>query len=348
MATDFSGALTLMDYGNMANQPEISNPALSMIAAGTLWDDVPTLTNPSMLNNGARTLGLVTPTWSAVNTDPGVPVITPKQFQEAFYKFDDQFQVDQYIAADKNNYVGTLDYQVNQYFEAVAYDLNDALINNTHATYASRNRAANTNCFVGIRERLDDPSSQFGMATTDCKILSTSDFSSLTATVANNFLGELENMLYAMGAPTGDGVTFYTSELMMVLLNKAVRILASGGGFSMTQDAYGRTVSKYKGARIRTAGRRAPTALAPNTQTHIITATESVSGAADTGSTYTSVYAVKWGTMSAYAWQFWPPKATGTRWFDNGVTQTMNVTGGYGLMFPSNRSIARLYGIKTS
>jgi len=218
--------------------------------------------------------------------------------------------------------------------------MNDAFFNNTHRVIAGRNRTVNQDCFVGIRERLDN--TQYQMATAN-KVLSTTVYTTINAANANALLQEIANLFFAVGAPEGDGCVLYCSEHMLTQLDAGIRILGAGGGFDMTRDAYGRSVTVYKNAKVRTAGRKAPTAA--NTQAQVITMTESMSGSADTGGTATSIYCVRYGTDSAFAWQMAPPMVQADAWLDNGVTRAVTCEGGLGLNFPSTLAIARLYGI---
>ena len=340
-----ANVLTLLDYSLLSNQPDISEVAKSMIAAGSIMDDMPIITDMSLNHTGTRLLQLPAVNWRDNNADPAVNKVLPKPYQEAFYSFANQFQADAFVLMDKNRITNPIDFQVDAFLQAVVYETNDAFINNTHKTYPTRNRAANTGCFVGIRERLEN--ADFQMATADLVATSavTSAFSAPTAANTNILLREMASRLYSMGAPEGDGVTIYMAEEMIVALEAGVRSLASGGGWQNTTDAYGRSITKFKGARIRSAGRKAPTGVGA-TQAQVMTVTENVSGSTDTGGTYTSMYFVKWGVKSAFAWQFFPPKIQADAWLDNGVTKAVTVMGGFGLEFPSHRSIARLRGIQ--
>jgi hypothetical protein len=138
----------------------------------------------------------------------------------------------------------------------------------------------------------------------------------------------------------------YCSETMLTKIDAGIRALGAGGGFNMVTDAYGRSVQVYKNAKVRTAGRKAPTAA--NTQAQIITMTETVNGASDTGSTYTSIYVVRYGMDSFFGWQMAPPQIQADAWLDNGVTRAITAEGGIGLYLPSTFAIARLYGVKVS
>lgn len=338
-----SQVMTLADYAELSNDPLVRAAFTSMIEAQTVFQDVPLITKPTLKQTGERTLVLPSVNWKAINADPTVTKTAPASYEEQFYFFRNQFQIDRWVAMDENAYTNPLDYQVDMFFKAVAYEMNDAYFNNTHRVLLNRNRTANTDCFVGVRERLDN--SQYGMASAN-KVQSAVDFSSITAATANSLLQEIANLFFAVGSPEGNGCVLYTSETMLTKLDAGIRALGAGGGFDMTRDAYGRSVTVYKNAKVRTAGRKAPTAA--NTQAQIITMTESADGSKDTGSTYTSIYCIRYGTDSAFAWQMAPPMVQADAYLDNGVTRAVTCEGGLGLNFVSTLSIARLYGVKVS
>jgi hypothetical protein len=336
-----SQVLTIADYAQLSNDPLVKAAYTSMLAAQTVFRDVPVVTDPTLKMTGERTLVLPSVNWAGLNEDPTVTKTAPANFEEQFFFYRNQFQADRWTMTDKNAYVNPLDYQVDMYFKSVAYEMNDAFFNNTHVVYPNRARAANQNCFVGIRERLDNP--VYGMATAN-KVASAVDYSTISATTANALLQEIANLFFQVGSPEGDDCVIYCSETMLTKLDAGIRALGAGGGFNMVTDAYGRSVQVYKNAKVRTAGRKAPTAA--NTQAQIITMTETVNGASDTGSTYTSIYVVRYGMDSGFGWQMAPPQIQADAWLDNGVTRAITAEGGMGLYFPSTFAIARLYGLK--
>ncbi len=118
--------------------------------------------------------------------------------------------------------------------------------------------------------------------------------------------------------------------------------MGTSGGFSITQDQFGRDIEKYKGATLRDIGYKA------DQSTRIITNTETSDGTADTGSTYTSLYAVNYSDDHFSGWQFGPLKADDLGLINNGVIYRTNINWVIGLSNSSNRSLGRLYGLKMS
>jgi len=130
------------------------------------------------------------------------------------------------------------------------------------------------------------------------------------------------------------------NEVMKRRLNYALRLMGTSGGLDITQDQFNRTIASYKGAIIRDPGYKADQA------TRIITTTETATGAADTGSTYTSIYAVNYGTDHFYGWQFGPPNVEDLGLIYNGAIYRTLIDWAVGLVNASTRSIGRLYDIK--
>lgn len=346
MAVD-SNALTLIEYAQWSNAPLIEKEvAFSMVKAGVVFQDIPTITRPTFKMPAARVTGaLPAPAWRDVNEETSAVKTNASRYEDTFYSWATPVICDELVQMEENA-IGRSGSFVNNQMKGVImgsmYDLNDAFINNTHRVIANRARTANPKCFVGIRERLDN--ADFGMRSSETKIQSTADLSSVTDTVANTFIEEMQSVMDAMGNPEGDGLRIYANDQLVRKIEKGIRALGAGGGFDMTKDAFGRMVVSYRNALIRRIGRKAP--AADGSQAYIITSTETQNGAADTGSTYTSMYFVNFGMDAMYAWQFFAPKVEAETTDDNTIIKRVVHKGGYGLQNVDVRSIGRLHGIK--
>jgi hypothetical protein len=96
----------------------------------------------------------------------------------------------------------------------------------------------------------------------------------------------------------------------------------------------------YKGAVLRDPG------YMQDQSTRIISTTENATGTANTGGTFTSVYAVNYGTDHFYGWQFEAPNVQDLGLIYNGAIYRTLIDWAVGLMNASTRSIGRLYDIK--
>jgi len=157
----------------------------------------------------------------------------------------------------------------------------------------------------------------------------------------NIFLEYLDQLLWSIdGGDTGEGCVLYMNEVMKRRFVTSLRALGTDGGLSITQDQFGRTVTMFRSAQIRDIGYKADQA------TRIISVTENSDGTDTGSSTYTSIYAVNYSTDHFFGWQFEPLQATDLGLLNNGVIYRTLIDWAGGFMNASNRSLARLYGIK--
>ena len=332
-----ASALTLGQYAIQSNDPLVQRVVYSLIQNGSILDEVPIVTKATMLANGVRFEGnLPTVNWRKINEDPTVTSGTPTPFQEQVYLLNNAIDVDNVLLKDQNRIQDPRALQLDAYLKAVAYDMNDKFINNNHVT-------GDADAFVGLRARIDSPST-YGVRTEN-KIdgggvdMTTAN---MTTTTANNFIEFLDQLLWSVGSLDGTGVVLYMNEVMKRRFARALRVLGTAGGFTITQDMFGRTVEKFRNATLKDIGYKA------DQSTRIITNTEANTGAAG-ASTYTSIYAVHYGTEQLMAWQMdeLRPEYIG-RVGNGGNTDRTIIDWQFGLYPNTNRCMARLYGIKMS
>jgi hypothetical protein len=120
-----------------------------------------------------------------------------------------------------------------------------------------------------------------------------------------------------------------------------VRLLGAGAGWSMTSDAFGRSVTMYKNAKVVDIGRKA------DQTTRIITTTETSAGAAG-ASTHTSIYAAVYGEGRLIGWNF---EALGDSVKDigliggDGTIARLMIDWAVGLLPMHTRCMSRIYGL---
>jgi hypothetical protein len=246
--------------------------------------------------------------------------------------------VDVKLLEDENRIMDPRVAQLNAYLTAVVYDYNDKFINNDHIS-------GEDDSIVGLRARLDNPT-VYGVAS-ELKIDGAGVVmtqAGMTAATANNFIELIQTMLDYMGRKDGDGVVFYTNDLMIRRWERAIRLLGAGAGFSMVQDAFGRSVTTYRNAKIVDVGRKV------DQSTRIITYTETSAGAAGS-SDYTSIYAVCYGEEKMIGWQF-EPLSESVRDIgligNDGTISRIVIDWASGLLPMHTRCMCRLYDIKVS
>lgn len=334
MAVD-SNSITLSDYALMSNDPLIQKISMSLLKMGMVLQDVPMRTYKSMTALGVRWDGTSMPTinWRKLNDPYTVTKAVPTPFQEQAYIASNAIDIDTKILDDVNRINDPFSVQLQVYLETLAYDFNDKFINNNHIT-------GDQDAPVGIRWRLDNPT-DYGIPT-EMKLDANVDISAGSNGVA--LLEKLDLLLYRMGAPEGDGVFLYCNEVLKAKVDRSIRAAGTSGGFEITRDMFQRSVTRYKNATFRVIGRKA------NQTTQIITSTEDTAGA-DGASTYSSIYAVKFGVENAFgAWQFdsLENSVKGPFILVDNPQQRLAFDWAVGFWQEHTRALGRLYDIKVA
>lgn len=330
-----ANSLTLADYALTSNSPLVRAVSYSLIQNDNVMQDIPLINKKTLIANGVRFEGnLPTVNWAPLNSEGVTTKGTPTSYQEQLYLIRNYIDVDKVFVEEENAIVDPRATQVEAYLKALTYDFNYKFFKNDHVS-------GDTNAPVGLRYRVDNggtfgvrPENKIDGGGVDLTL------TGMSATTANKFLVLLDRLLWTVDSPQGTGVVLYGNEVFQRQFAAAVRVMGTSGGFSTTQDQFNRTISMYKGAVLRDPGYKA------DQSTRIITTTESADGKSDTGSTYTSVYAVNYGTDHFYGWQFGDLNVQDLGLLNNAVIYRTFIDWGVGLMNSSTRSIARLYDIK--
>jgi hypothetical protein len=329
-----AGTLTLADYAQMSNQPLVQAVTYSLILYSNIIQDVPLVDKKSLTVNGARFEGnLPTVNWSQLNAEGVTTKGTPTAYQEQAYIIRNYIDVDKYLVEEENSIVNPRAVQAEAYLKALTYDLNYKFFWNDHVT-------GDANSFVGLKYRIDNGGT-FGVRPENKidagGVLMTQ--AGATQATANKFLEFLDQLLWSVGSPDGTGVILYMNEVMKRRFNFAMRLMGTSGGLNVMQDQFNRTIQMYKGAILRDPGYKS------DQVTRILTTTELANGTAATGATFTSIYAVNYGTDAFFGWQFNPPNVQDLGLIYNGAIYRTLIDWAVGFVNASNRSIARLYDI---
>lgn len=335
MAID-SASLTLGQYALQANDPVILKIVDSLYQLDTLITEIPLTTTSTLQARGARWSGnLPTINYRKINEATVVASGTIDQFNEQAYIVSNAIDIDIRLLKDKNQISDPFAVQTMGYFASLAYDFNDKFINNSPLT-------GDADAPVGIRTRLDS-ATDYGTSSTNkidgAGVVMTN---SLTAASSGQFFELMDQMLDEMGAPNGDNCLIITNRLLRRRMQRGVKIMGAGGGFDMTQDAFGRRVYTYRNARLVTLG------VKGDQSTEIITNTEDTAGA-DGSSTYTSMYGVRLGEGQFRGWQMEPlaPQYIGQR-SEEPTHARVFIDWAVGLLQEHKRAIARVYDIKVA
>jgi hypothetical protein len=331
-----SAALTIAQYAMLSNDPLIQAVTFSLIDNGSIMArDIPFTNKQSLYVNGVRWEGnLPTVAWANINEEGTTVSAQPTPYQESVYTLRNYIDVDKLLVMDENQITDPRSAQVGIYMKSAAYDFNDKFINNTHPS-------GNQKAIVGIRARIDNPT-VFGVRSEN-KIDAGGVVLTASATAATfgAFLEFIDQALWSVDSPDGNGVVLYLSAEMGRRWDRLARQFSGTGGFGTATDQLGRGITTYKNAVIRDVGKKA------DQSTNIITNTETAAGL-DGSSTMTSIYAVNYSSEHFQGWQMQPLQAQDLGLLENGVTYRTLVDWAGGLMNQSTRSLARVYDIKYS
>jgi hypothetical protein len=334
-----STALSFAQYAVQSNDPLVQEVIFSLLDIGTAMTDIPFVNKPTLIANGVRWNGnLPSVNWGTINSVPTGTIGTPTPYQEQAYIIRNNIDVDKYLIQDQNQIGDARGTQLAAYLKAVAYDFNTKFITNDHVT-------GNANAIVGLKYRINN-GSQYGVRSMNKIDAGGVDLRLATLTTAstkdsgNSFIEYLDQLLWSVDSPNGDGVTLYMNEVLQRRMATLLRAMGTDGGFTITKDEFERTVMAYKGAVIKDIGYQS------NQTSRIITNTENTDGTDSGTSTYTSVYAVNYSTDHFFGWQFEPLAAHDLGLLNDGVLYRTVIDWAGGLMNHSDRSIGRLYDIR--
>ncbi|HEX2614014.1 MAG TPA: hypothetical protein VHL10_00855 [Nitrososphaera sp.] len=332
-----ANTVTLSDYALTSNSPLVRAVSFSLIENENILQDIPLMNKKTLIANGVRFEGnLPTVNWAPINSEGVTTKGTPTPYQEQLYLLRNYIDVDKVLVEEENAIVDPRAIQAEAYIKALTYDMNYKFILNDHVS-------GDINAPIGLKWRIDN-GSDFGVRPENKINAGGLDITQGNATqaTANKLLELLDQLLWSVGSPTGTGVTIYMNEVFKRRFPFLIRLMGTAGGFSITQDQFGRSVEMYKGAVLRDIGYKA------DQSTRIITNTETSDGSAITGSTYTSLYAVHYGSEYFFGWQFAPLNVQDLGLLNNGVIYRTLIDYAVGLMNTSTRSLGRLYGLKMS
>ena len=348
-----TGSLTMAEYAQMSNNPLIEAVTMSLIDNGSVMArDIPFTTKQTMVVNGSRVEGnLPTVNWTQINAEPVASVGVPTPYQEVAYIIRESIDVDKNLVADINRVTDPRELQVQLHMKAIAYDFNDKFINNDHV-------AGDANAIVGLKYRIANGST-YGVRTENLIDGGGVDITLGTLTTAstkdsgNKLLELLDTALERVDSGNGgSNVVLYMNEVTKRRIRTALHALGTDGGLNVSQDQFGRMIDTYRGCPLMNIGRKADqtTYIIPgNGLTSTSAIGETAAGVSSTGASalYTSIYAVNFGAGHFHGWQFEPLQARDLGLLNNGVIYRTVVDWTGGLINDSNRSICRIYDIKT-
>ena len=223
-----ANTVTLADYALTSNNPMVQAVTYSLILYSNVIQDVPLVEKKSLIANGVRFEGnLPTVNWSQLNAEGVTTKGTPTAYQEQAFIVRNYIDVDKFLVEDENAVVNPRSIQEEAYLKSLTYDTNYKFFKNDHIT-------GDINAPVGIRYRIDNGGT-YGVRPENKIDAGGVDLSNsgITQTTANNFIEYLDQLLWSVDSPNGEGVVLYMNEVMQRRFAKAVRIMGTSGGFTV-------------------------------------------------------------------------------------------------------------------
>lgn len=328
-------ALTLVDYA--ADPRPLVRNVVKILREDSVWMDVLPFEDVGALAiKVIREGGMPSISWRRPGSSHGSNKATlPTEVEETAFSFGNYVDTDKVYRRDRTpRLYDPRTYQTSMTVRAMGREFNDASINGT-PTSTDRPvglwyRVQND---LGSDQRISaDPAG--GSAGLDIS----PDAASLAANI-NTYFDKLDMLIYALtGSVTasGKGVYLLMNDTMMQRHQSLAR---QSGLLQTTTDQLGRTFTEYKGARFVDMG------LKIDDSTKIIGDVETLTGAALTGGSATSIYGVRLGKEYFTGWQEYALEVDDLGKLDDGVTERILVDWVVGLALSHPRSAARLYGL---
>lgn len=282
--------MNLVDSLQMSNSPVIDRVIMNLGMHNPLMSKLDWIYGKELRKELAMYDGLNAPSvpWSDVGD--AVTEVSGK-FERAsatMYLSRAKILMDKVYAENPQSIGDPLDTQLKMYIKAWSHDFNAKFINNNIIS-------GNTKSFDGLRGRFAKRSS-YGIPAELARDLSGADMrvGSITATVANTVMRNLDEMLMVVSGGSGNysNVVLFCNDTVMAALNHAARLMGGGAGFQTAKDAFDRQVTTYNGAQFVNPGLNYPY----RSLSRIMTNSETAAGTASTGGNFSSIFAVRFGT----------------------------------------------------
>ena len=314
-------ALTLNDY---AQSPKalVAGVAKVLQEASPLMDTVPFVDTGSLSINVVRESTRPTAAWRKIGAAHGSSKGSTDMVEEVAFSLGNSIDVDKVYVRAKNVLYDARALQARQTLESVAFEFNDAFINGDPTVTPDRPTG------LYFRVTNDMPASQRIDAGGIDISPDTAD-----ASAAYKFFDALDQLIYAMPGHTASALVCNDTVLM-----RYWSLARKSGLLATTKDNLDREFYTYKGAKIIDAGFKV------NSVAKVMGNVETAAGLL-TGSTRSSIFAVKFGPEYLTGWQQYSLDVQDLGLLDDGVTYRSLVDWMVGLAVTHPQSVARLYNI---
>jgi hypothetical protein len=325
--------LTLQDYA-ASPKPLVSGVAKILQEESKFMDvlpfqDVGTL-SVEVIQEGSLPSTIA---WRDIGEDHGSYRATnPGKKQEHAFSFGNVIEIDKAIIKDKaTRLYNPRTYQTEMVTRAMAREFTDAAINGA--------QTANSKRPVGLKWRIanDLGSDQTMYGNTSSAALDLSPDAASRSTAISTFWFKMDELFQRVQGGTPDYLL--CNDTFLTYYWDFAR---NSGLMSTSKDNLGREFTSYKGVKFL------PMGFKLDDTTRIMTNTEVVAGTADTGSTCTSIIAVKLGPAYFTGWQEYGLEVLNKSYKDSadGLTESIIIDWVVGLALSHPRSAARMCGLQ--
>jgi len=329
--------LRLSDFALHCKDPQVRSIIFDLVRSGSVMArDIPFATKHSLRFRGSRIDSLPDIPWVDLNDEDltGEHAL-PVPFEESAYIFRALVQTDEAEDKSDDQIENAHALSCEAYIRGFAYAFNDSFINNHHRDGGEKKG------LIGLRERLDFNAKYGTLAANKINGAGVDMTPTGDAADLESFAEMLNELLWRLGSPNGDGVILYVASEFKWRLDAKLSRLSGSGGFSTAKDQFGLTVTKYKGAQIEDIGTKG------DQTTGVITVTETAAGL-EGADHHTSIYGVNYGLGHTAGWTHIPLGAKEVPDGNTGIFRKTRMEWIGGIFFQSQRSIGRIHGIKYS
>ena len=331
----FSQALTVLDYAAQSKSMGQMKICMSLLENGSILEDLPLVTNPSLEVKGRRVTGADIPNtgWGQINKAPTPIKTTVRPFEEQVALIREIIQVDRRLKNQTNWIDDPFSIQIDGATKAHMYDINDAYFNNDPAA------GGNQDAIIGLKARLSNPALYGTVSNLSIDGSGLTVTQAMTQAQAMNFLEAIGQAFAYLGSSDGKGCVAYCNWQMKERWLRAYRLL--GQSFRIDKDSFGREVEYFRQCKVRDIG------FKKDQVTPILGFTETTNGVGLTGGNRSSIYIVRYGDNYTKGWQTnaLEPEYLGTS-TEYGIYENVLIDWAFGMYNSNTRAFARVFGMQ--
>jgi len=318
--------LTLADFARLSTDPVKRGVVMTWQMESFLMDKLPWEAAGTLHIEVIRMKKAPVPTWRKLNASFTEDKATAEPIQEQVFDIGGNCDVDYQLVHATNQIVNPRSFQTEAYSKAIAYAVNDVLING--------DPTVNEDALIGLKYRIMAllPAAQhINLAGLDVS----PDAAGLAAN-EDTLLDALNSITWRLDGHKGSCIV--CNDTLFLRLQSALR---KKGLLSQTQDQFGRIIYSFLGMPIIDLG-----FTTPDGTTKVIIDTEPTDGSLyGSAAGSTSLYVLRTGGQYVNGFYQYPMRVEDLGLIDSGVHYRTLIEWPIGIYMVNPRSVARLSGI---